>query len=96
MRNKLYTLEDDLKKRLKNPEFRRLWKESELEYQLARKLIEKRLKQKISQRELAKQAKTTQAVISKIEGMSSNPSLGLLKRLAKALDLRLEIRFLPK
>ncbi|MBI5465237.1 helix-turn-helix transcriptional regulator [Candidatus Gottesmanbacteria bacterium] len=96
MRNKLYTLEDDLKKRLKDPEFRRLWKESEVEYQLARKLIEKRLKQKISQRELAKQAKTTQAVISRIEGMSSNPSLGLLKRLAKALDLRLEIRFLPK
>lgn len=96
MRNKLYTLEDDLKKRLKNPEFRRLWKESEVEYQLARKLIGKRLKQKISQRELAKQAKTTQAVISRIESMSSNPSLGLLKRLAKALDLRLEIRFLPK
>lgn len=96
MRNKLYTLEDDLKKRLKDPEFRRLWKESEVEYQLARKLIEKRLKQKISQRELAKQAKTTQAVISRIEGMSSNPSLELLKRLAKALDLRLEIRFLPK
>ncbi|MBI4999853.1 helix-turn-helix transcriptional regulator [Candidatus Gottesmanbacteria bacterium] len=96
MRNKLYTLEDDLKKRLKDPEFRRLWKESEVEYQLARKLIEKRLKQKISQRELAKQAKTTQAVISRVESMSANPSLGLLKRLAEALDSRLEIRLVPK
>ncbi|MBI5465460.1 helix-turn-helix transcriptional regulator [Candidatus Gottesmanbacteria bacterium] len=96
MRNKLYTLEDDLKKRLKDPEFRRLWKESEVEYQLARKLIEKRLKQKISQRELARKVKTTQAVISRVESMSANPSLGLLKRLAGALDSRLEIRLVPK
>jgi len=96
MKNKLYTLEDDLKKRLKDPEFRRLWRESEVEYQLARKLIEKRLVNKISQRELAKKVKTTQTVISRIENMSSNPSLGLLKRVAKALDSRLEIRFLPK
>lgn len=96
MRSKLYTLGDDLKKRLKDREFRRLWKESEVEYQLARKLIEKRLKQKISQRELAQKVKTTQAVISRVESMSANPSLGLLKRLAKALDSRLEIKLVPK
>jgi len=94
MKNKLYTLQDDLKRRLKDPEFRQLWKESEVEYQLARKLIEKRLRQKISQRDLAKRAKTTQAVISRVESMESNPSLGLLKKLAKALDSRLEIRLI--
>lgn len=96
MRNKLYTLEDDLNKRLKDKNFRLLWKESEVEYQLARKLIEKRLTKKISQRELAKKAKTTQAVISRVESLASNPSLGLLKRLAAALDSRLEIHWLPK
>ena len=96
MKNKLYSLEDDLKKRLKDPEFCQLWQESELEYQLARKLIEKRLKQKISQRDLAKKVKTTQAVISRIENMNSNPSLNFLKRIADALDSRLEIHFLPK
>lgn len=96
MKNKLYTLKDDLKKRFKDAEFRRLWKESEVEYQLARRLIEKRLRQEISQRELAKKAKTTQAVISRVESMNSNPSLGFLKRLADALDSRLEIRFAPK
>ena len=96
MKNKLYTLEDDLKKRLEDPEFSRLWQESELEYQLARRLIEKRLKQKISQRDLAKKVKTTQAVISRIENMNSNPSLSFLKRIAEALDSRLEIHFLPK
>lgn len=96
MKNKLYTLENDLRKRLKDTEFRRLWQESEIEYQLARKLIEKRINRKISQRELAKKANTTQAVISRVESMSANPSLGLLKRLAKALDFRLEIRLVPK
>lgn len=40
MRNKLYILEDDFKERLKDPEFRRLWQESEVEHQLARKLEE--------------------------------------------------------
>lgn len=96
MKNKLYTLEDDLKKRLKNPKFRRLWQESEVEYQLARKLIEKRIKQKVSQRTLAKKAKTTQAIISRIESMNANPSLALLKRIAHALDSHLEIRLLPR
>lgn len=96
MRNKLYTLQDDFKKRLKDPQFRRLWQKSEVEYQLARKLIEKRLAKKISQRELAKKVKTTQAVISRIESMRANPSLGLLKRLAEALNTHLEIRFLPR
>jgi len=96
MRNKLYTLKNDLEKRLKDPEFKHLWQESEVEYQLARGLIEKRLKEKISQRYLAKKAKTTQAVISRIESMNSNPSLGLLKRIAQALNSRLEIRLLGR
>lgn len=96
MNNKLYTLNEDLEKRLKDPEFRKLWEASEIEYLLAKKLIERRLKSKLSQRELARKANTTQAVISRVESMNSNPSLDLLKRLAKALDSRLEIRLLPK
>lgn len=96
MRNKLYTLEDDLKKRLRNPEFKKAWEESEVGYLLAKKLIDKRLKQKLSQRSLAKKAGTTQAVISRVESMSSNPSLELLKKLAFALNSNLQISFQPK
>lgn len=96
MKNKLYTLNDDLDKRLKDPEFRKHWEASEIEYQLAKKLIDRRLNRHLSQRDLAKKAKTTQTVISRVESMNSNPSLGLLKRLAQALDSRLEIRLLPK
>jgi len=94
MKNKLYyTFEEDLKERLKNPKFRKAWEESEAEYILAKKLIEKRLKNKMSQRALAKKVKTTQAVISRIETMNANPSLNLLKRIASVLNSKLILNF---
>lgn len=94
MKNKLiYTFQDHLKESLKNPAFKKAWKDSQAEYNLASTLIKKRLAKKISQRSLAKKIKTTQAVISRIETMSANPSLFLLKRLANALDSKLILQF---
>lgn len=89
----IYTLEDDLKKRLKNPKFKKAWDESEAEYLLACQLIEARLKKKMSQRDLAKKLGTSQAAISRIEGMNGNPSLSFLKRLSEALEVKLHISF---
>lgn len=94
MRNKLYyTFEEDLRERLKDPEFKKAWEESEPEYLLARELIGKRLEKKMSQRDLAKKLKTSQAVISRIETMNANPSLSLLKRIAKVLGSNLQVSF---
>ncbi|MBI2020733.1 helix-turn-helix transcriptional regulator [Candidatus Daviesbacteria bacterium] len=93
MKIKVYTLEDHLKESLKNPEFRKAWEESEAEYQVSRALIAARIKQKISQVELAKRANTTQAVISRLESMSANPSVGLLQKIAQALNLKIKIQF---
>lgn len=94
MRNKLlYTFKDDLKKRLKNPKFKKAWKESEPEYLLAKELIEKRLAKKMSQRNLAKKLKTSQARISQIETMRANPTLSFLKRISQALDSKLILQF---
>lgn len=87
MNNKFsYSFEDDLKERLKNPKFKKAWDESEVEWKLACQVIEKRLSKKMSQRDLAKKLKTSQAVVSRIETMSGNPSLDLLKRFAQALE----------
>ncbi len=93
MKNKIkeYTFQDHLKKSLKNPEFRKAWEESELEYQVATQLIEARLAKKLSQRDLAKKMNTSQAVISRIESMNANPSLSLLKRAAQALSIKLTV-----
>ncbi|RJR24761.1 XRE family transcriptional regulator [Candidatus Microgenomates bacterium] len=93
MKNKIYTFEDHLKESLNDPEFKKAWEETEVEYQLAKELIEKRLNRKMSQRELAQKAKTTQAVISRIETMEANPSLSLLKKIASTLDKKLVIYF---
>ena len=87
------TLSDYLKKQLKDPEFRKEWEKSEAAYQVTGALIEARIKGKISQRELAQKAGTTQAVISRIENMSVSPSVNLLQRLADSLEKKLEIKF---
>lgn len=89
---KIYTLQDHIKESLKDPKFRKAWEESEAEYQISRALIGKRIKEKISQKELAKRANTTQAVISRLENMNANPSLGLLQKIATALNLHLKIQ----
>lgn len=89
----MYTFEEDLTKRLKNPEFKKAWEESEVEYRLAKKLIEARLKSNLSQRGLAEKVHTSQAAISRIEAMHGNPSLSLLKRIAQALGTKIKISF---
>jgi len=92
-KQKVYTFQDDLKNRLKDPEFKKAWDESEPEYLLSKQLIEKRLAKKLSQRDLAKKVHTSQAAISRIESMNGNPSFLFLKRIATALDSRIHITF---
>jgi transcriptional regulator with XRE-family HTH domain len=48
-----------------------------------------RTERELTQRDLAKRAKVTEAYISQLEsGRRKNPSLPVLKRLAKALGVR--------
>ncbi len=89
---KTYTFRQHLKESLRDPEFKKTWEESEAEYQISRALIAARLHKKISQRDLAKRANTTQAVISRLESMNANPSIGLIQKVASALNLKLKIQ----
>jgi len=93
MKIKEYTLQDHIRDSLKNPAFKKAWEESEAEYQVSRALIAARIKDKLSQGELAKKAHTTQAVISRLENMTANPSIGLLQKIAQALNVKLKIQF---
>lgn len=88
---KVFTFEDHLRKSLKDPEFRKAWEDSEVEYRLGCRIIESRIKKNLSQRDLAKKVGTSQAAISRIESMNGNPSLAFLKRIAYALDTKLQI-----
>jgi len=88
-----YTFEDDLKRSLKDPAFRKAWADTEAEYLVSKAIIEKRLAKKLSQRDLARRARTSQAAISRVESMNGNPSLDFLKRIAAALGTNLRISF---
>ena len=87
------TLNDYLKEQLKDPEFKKEWEKSEAAYQVTRELISARIAGKVSQRQIAERAGTTQAVISRIENMTVSPSLGLVQRIANSLGKKLEIKF---
>jgi len=93
MARRIYTLEDHLEASLKDPAFRKAWETSEVEYQVARQIIAQRLRQNMTQKELAKKVHTTQAVISRIERMTENVSVELLKRIAAAFGTRVKVRF---
>jgi ribosome-binding protein aMBF1 (putative translation factor) len=64
---------------------------------IARKIYELRTRAKLSQAELAKKVGTTQSVISRLEDADyDGHSLAMLRRIASALEKRLEIRFVSQ
>ena len=85
--------EDYKKELLQKPGFRETLRETELEYQLARAIIEARVKKGLTQEDLAKALHTTQSVISRFENAKTTPSVSFLKRLAQVLNASLQVRF---
>lgn len=88
---------DDLerlkKKLLENPEFKKLYEESRIEYEIARTVIRARIDRGLTQKQLADKLHTRQSVISRVEGANTTPSLSFLKRLAAALNTTLQVQF---
>lgn len=63
---------------------------------VAKKIYDLRMKAGLSQRALAKLVGTTASVICRLEDADyEGHSLAMLNRIAAALDMRVEIRFLP-
>jgi ribosome-binding protein aMBF1 (putative translation factor) len=64
--------------------------------EVARKLYALRTEAGLSQRELARVVRTTASVICRLEDADyEGHSLAMLRRIAAALEKRVEIRFLP-
>jgi ribosome-binding protein aMBF1 (putative translation factor) len=78
---------------LKKPGFKNALKETELEYQVARAIVEARIKRGFTQERLAKALNTKQSVISRVENAKTIPSLSFLKRLAETLQASLQVQF---
>ncbi|MFA6017224.1 MAG: helix-turn-helix transcriptional regulator [Patescibacteria group bacterium] len=82
-----------LKDSLKNPKIKAEYDKLQPEFTLIDALIKSRAKNNMTQRQLANKMGTKQSVISRLEIGRANPTFSFLKRLAKALNSKLEIRF---
>jgi transcriptional regulator with XRE-family HTH domain len=81
---------------MRNPEFRKEHERAEPDYMLVREILRARLRRKMTQQDLAAKVGTAQSRIARIEHANDNPSLDVIKRIAEALECRLELRFVPK
>lgn len=87
------TLKEYITEQMKNPEFKKAWDDLDPEFQILKGMIKAREKTGISQTELARRVGTKQSVISRLErGAFSKATLETIKKMADALDLRLEIK----
>jgi DNA-binding XRE family transcriptional regulator len=78
------------------PERQRVLEEARADDEVARKIYELRKKAGLTQAQLAKLIGTTASVISRLEDADyEGHSLAMLRRIAAALDKRVEIRFVP-
>jgi transcriptional regulator with XRE-family HTH domain len=58
-------------------------------------MIDARVSQNITQKELSARTGITQADISRIENGTRNPSLSMVKKLAQGLGMQLKLDFVP-
>lgn len=83
---------NNLKKQLlSQPKIKQEYQALEFEYNLIIQLIQKRLEKKLTQKQLASKIGTKQSAISRLESGSYNPSFAFLKKIAHALDVKLQI-----
>ena len=87
--------DDYLQEQLKDPEFKKEWDDIQPEMDVIRAMIDARIEQNLTQKELAARTGIDQADISKLENGTRNPSLKLLKKLASGLRMQLKIEFVP-
>ena len=81
---------------MKDPKYRREYKALEDEFSLTAAMIKARSRAGMTQEQVARRMKTTQAVIARLEGRRSRPSTRTLQRYAKATGSRLRISFEPE
>lgn len=86
-----YTFQDWQKERLRDPEFAAEVQALEPGYQIARL----RIARGFTQAQLAEMVGTKQPSIARLEKGEASPDLAFLKKVAKALDARIEVNVIP-
>ena len=81
---------------LSDPEVKAEYDALEPEFNIIQAMIDARKEMKLSQKDLSERTGITQADISRIENGTRNPSLEMMKRLAKGMGMRLKLEFVPE
>jgi len=85
-----------LKKASKRKEFRKAYEDLEEEYRLTREMHAARSKFGLTQEAVAELMGTTKSAVSRLEAAGKHaPSLTTLKKYARAVGCRLEIKLVP-
>ena len=80
-----------------DPKRQQAFEEAFANREVAQRIYKLRQQAGLSQTELAKRVGTTQSVISRLEDADyEGHSLAMLNRIAAAVELRVDIRFLPR
>ena len=87
---------DYKEKALENPAVKKEYDALQPEYDLIQAMIDARVSQNLTQKELSNRTGITQADISRIENGTRNPSLEMVKRLAAGLGMQVKLEFIPK
>lgn len=90
------TLDQFIDEQLRDEKFKKEWEDIQPEMDVIRAMVDARISQNLTQKELAERTGINQADISKLENGTRNPSLKLLKRLADGMDMTLKLEFVPK
>lgn len=93
---KLDSFEDYLAEELKDPEFKRGYEEEKNKLDLGYKIRQARERLGITQQELASRIGTRQSNISRLEFGNYNFTVEMLRKIADALDMSLEVKLIQK
>ena len=86
----------DYKKRaLQNPEVKEKYDALQPEYDIIQAMIDARVQQNMTQKDLSAKTGITQADISRIENGTRNPRQSMVKKLAHGLGMQLKLEFVP-
>ena len=90
---------DDMEKYLnerleKDKEFKRIWEEETVKREVVKMLIQMRINEGLSQKELASRLDTSQSSIARLESGRGNPTLNFLIKLGNVLNKKLELHYL--
>ena len=81
---------------LSDPETKKAYINLEPRYRVIEKIIEKRIMENLTQKELAEKTGLKQSAISRLESGTYNPSLDFLNRIARGMGYELKIELQNK